>query len=92
MLSILPCQLIDPLVGTGEEYWSASSSCEEEEKKRGRYKGGSIYRQEEVLQVYDLVSTNSIKFLYKMGLIAYQDIGCLCHCSGYYSSKDALNI
>jgi len=49
MLSILLYQLIDPLVGTREEYWSTSSSYREEEKKRGRYKGGSIYRREEAL-------------------------------------------
>jgi len=37
-------------VGTGEEYWSTSSSYKEEEKKiRGRYRGGSIYRREEAL-------------------------------------------
>jgi len=47
MLSILPRQLIDPLVGTKEEYWSTSSFYKEEEKRRGRYRGGSIYRQEE---------------------------------------------
>jgi len=34
-------------VGTGEGYWSTSSSCKEEEKRRGRYKGGRIYRWEE---------------------------------------------
>jgi hypothetical protein len=58
-------------VGTGEEYWSAPSSCEEEEKKRGRYRGGSIYRREEALRARDLVSTDSMRFSYKMGLIAY---------------------
>jgi len=47
MLSISPRQLIDPLVETREGYWSTSSSCKEEEKKRGRYRGGSIYRREE---------------------------------------------
>jgi hypothetical protein len=57
---------------TGEEYWSTSSSCKEEEKKkRGRYKRGSIYKQEEALWARDLVNTNSTRFLYKMGLIAY---------------------
>jgi len=34
-------------VGTKEEYWSTSSSYKEEEKKRGKYRGGSIYRWEE---------------------------------------------
>jgi len=34
MLSILPRQLIDPLVGTGEEYWSTASSYKEEERRR----------------------------------------------------------
>ena len=49
MLSIWLCQLIDPLVGTREGYLSTSSSYKEEEKKRGRYRGGSIYRREEAL-------------------------------------------
>jgi hypothetical protein len=34
MLSILPRQPIDPLVGTGEEYWSTASSYKEEERRR----------------------------------------------------------
>ena len=34
MLSILPRQLIDPLVRTGEEYWSTASSYKEEERRR----------------------------------------------------------
>jgi hypothetical protein len=36
--------------------------------------------------------TNSIRFLYKMGLITYQNIEYLYYYSGYYSSRDALNI
>jgi len=67
MLSILPCQPIDPLVET-EEYWSTSSSCEEEEKKRGRCREGSIYRREEALRVRDLVSTNKHEILVQDGL------------------------
>jgi len=50
-----------------------------------------MYRREEALRVRDLVNTNSIRFLYKMGLITYQNIRCLCHYSSYYSSRDALN-
>ena len=34
MLSILLRQPIDPLVGTGEEYWSTASSYKEEERRR----------------------------------------------------------
>ena len=34
MLSILPHQPIDPSVGTGEEYWSTTSSYKEEEKRK----------------------------------------------------------
>jgi hypothetical protein len=50
MLSILPYQLIGPLVETREEYWSTSSSYKEEKKKKRRkYKRGSIYRWEEAL-------------------------------------------
>ena len=79
-------------MGTREGYLSTSSSYKEEEKKRGRYRGGSIYRQEEALRACNLVNTNSIRFSYKMGLIAYQNIGYLCYCSGYYSGRDALNI
>ena len=92
MLSILPRQPIDPLVETREGYWSTSSSYKEEEKKRGRCKEGSIYRREEALQACNLINTNSTRFLYKIGLITYQNIGCLCYCSGYCSGKDALNI
>jgi hypothetical protein len=44
MLSILLYQPIDPSVETREEYWSTSSSYKKEEKKRGRYREGSIYR------------------------------------------------
>ena len=77
MLSILLRRLIDPLVGTREGHLSTSSSCKEEEKKRGRCRGGSIYRREEALRARDLVNTNSTRFSYKMGLIAYQNIGCL---------------
>jgi len=50
MLSISPRRPIDPSVGTREEYWSTSSSYKEEEKKRGRYRGGSIYRREEACE------------------------------------------
>ena len=75
-------------MGTREGYLSTSSSYEEEEKKRGRYRGGSIYRREEALRVRNLVNTNSTRFSYKIGLITYQNIGCLC----YYSGRDALNI
>jgi hypothetical protein len=91
MLSILLRRPIDPLVGTGEGYLSTSSSYEEEEKKRGRCRGGSIYRREEALRARDLVSTNSTRISYKIGLIAYQNTGCLCHYSGYCSGRDALN-
>jgi len=91
MLSISPCQPIDPSVET-KEYWSAPSSYKEEEKKRRRYKEGSIYRQEEALQARNLISTNSTRFSYKMGLIAYQNIRYLCHYRGYYSGRDASNI
>ena len=59
----------------------------EDKKDGGKYKG-SIYRWEEALQARDLVNTNNMRFLYKMGLIAYQNMGCLCHCNG----KNALNI
>jgi hypothetical protein len=45
-------------VGTREEYWSASSSCKEEEKKRGRCRGGSIYRWEEACEYRRLGSYN----------------------------------
>jgi len=44
------------------------------------------------MQARNLVSTNSTGFSYKIGLIAYQNTGYLCHCSGYYSGRDALNI
>ena len=79
-------------MGTRERYLSTSSSYKEEEKKRGRYRGGSIYRREEALRARNLVNANSMRFLYKIGLIAYQNIGCLYHYSSYYSSRDALNI
>jgi hypothetical protein len=58
MLSILPHQPIDPLVETGEEYWSTSSSYEEEGKKRERHRGGSIYRREEACEHRKLGSHN----------------------------------
>jgi len=57
MLSISPRQPIDPLVET-EEYWSTSSSYKEEEKKRGRCRGGSIYRREEACKYRRLGSHN----------------------------------
>jgi len=45
-------------VGTKEEYWSTSSSYKEEEKKRGRYRGGSIYRWEKAYKHRRLDSYN----------------------------------
>jgi hypothetical protein len=91
MLSIWLRRLIDPLVGTREGYLSTSSSYKEEEKKRGRCREGSIYRREEALRARDLVSTNSTRISYKMGLITYQNTGCLYYYSGYYGGRDALN-
>ena len=58
MLFILLCQPIDPLVETGEEYWSTSSSYKKEEKKKGRCRGGSIYRLEEAYKHRRLSSYN----------------------------------
>jgi len=45
-------------VETREGYWSTSSSYKEEEKKRGRYRGGSIYRREEACKHRRLGSYN----------------------------------
>jgi len=45
-------------VETREEYWSTFSSYKEEEKKRGRYRGGSIYRREEAYKYRRLGSHN----------------------------------
>jgi hypothetical protein len=55
MLFILPCQPTGLSVETGE-YWSIFGFYKEEEKKRGRYKGGSIYRREEALRARDLIT------------------------------------
>jgi hypothetical protein len=45
-------------VETGEEYWSTSSFYKEEGKKRGRYRGRSIYRQKEAYKYKKLGSYN----------------------------------